>query len=201
MLALAQALAMQGLPGLPNESLNLTSGAGGGHALGAFGGREGGDAEVVGRCPEPNAVGMIGIAGERDQDVSMASGIDVGRSILGAVSHDHMISGQHLGEVFNRDWLLGLEVDGEGVPMEDWRLDHEQRGLGCTGGNLPVVFQDSAGDRFEREVGARSGAGDHVEGDLDVVDVLGQFLEREQVHGLLVEFPSFFAWLTLLPLV
>ena len=50
------------------------------------------------------------------------------------------------------------------------------------------MFADSLRHGIEREMRPMSVARDHVEGNLNIEDILRQFLEGEQIHGLLMQF-------------
>ncbi len=72
--------------------------------------------------------------------------------------------------------------------MEYRRLEYLKRRLGCAAGNAPVVLPDSLRHRFQCQLRSLSVARHHIEGYLDIEDVLRQLLEGQQIDRLLMEF-------------
>ena len=85
--------------------------------------------------------------------------------------------------------LLQLNVDGKGVAVKDRGLHQHQRRYGQTiRSDGSIMLDDAALNCFKACGRALSEARDHIEGDLLVKDSFRHRLERQQVHGLLVEF-------------
>jgi hypothetical protein len=105
--------------------LDLASRTGGGHAFGAL--HRGGsrDTQIVGGGPQPETAGLIGIGQNRKLNVGLSGRIDVARGIVGAKGEVDMLSAQRLRNVLDINDLIDFHVKGEGVTVEDGRLQQE----------------------------------------------------------------------------
>src|SRR5438552_6823099 len=131
---------------------------------------------------------MIWIARQRHENIPLAGGTDIVRDILGTACYNNVVARKSLREVTQGYRLVHLKENGKSVPVKDRRLRNQQRRIERSGRNPLVMFRDSLRHRIERWTGSRPVAGQHVKRNLCVEDILWQFLERKQVHGLLMQF-------------
>src|ERR1700683_4757423 len=110
------------MKGGPRCSLNLASRAGGGHTFGTLYRGRSGDAEIVGRGPQPETSGLSGIRQDGQLNVGLPGRIDVVGSIVGAVREVDMLHGKRLRNALDIGEVIDFHVDGEGVAVENRRL-------------------------------------------------------------------------------
>ena len=128
---------------------------------------------------------MIGVGADRDQNVPLAGGVHIiGRFFL--IGKNYVFPRECAGEVRYGDRPLHLQINGERVSVEDGCLNRKKRELDRARNHSVIMLRNLPVESIERLSGSRPVPRDQAEGYLHIEYILRQFLEGEQVDGLLM---------------
>src|SRR5882762_10984714 len=164
--------------GAKRTSLHGSPGQRSGHALGTLDGIAGGYAQVVGSSPEPEGLGIGGVAGHGKQDFVLSGGGHSARLLVGGAGDLDMIALQRLREVTEGYGLFRLQKDHERVAVENWSLQEAHgRSYVVLPGNVGVMSNNPALDGVLIRNGFLTIAANQIKTNPGIKHFLRQFLE------------------------
>src|ERR1700716_2532741 len=101
-----------------SSSLNLSHRARGSHAFRAFDRRQSGDAKIVSRGPQPEAVGLAGITLDGELNLRPSGRTHIARRVLLGTGNRDVISGQRLRQIAELHRLLHFDEEAERVSVK-----------------------------------------------------------------------------------